>query len=531
MPVVFLVTFFAWPVAAILREGLWTGGRLDLAAFGDVVADPYLRHVAWFTLGQAVLSTVLTLVVALPGAYVLARYRFAGRSVVRALVTVPFVLPTVVVGTAFLAVLGPGGPLGSLGLRGTVWAILIAHVFFNYAVVVRTVGGLWAHLDPAVEDAARTLGAGPLRLFRQITLPLLAPAIAAAGSIVFLFTFTTFGVVLVLGGPRTTTLDVEIWRQTTQLLDLRVAAVLAVLQLVAVAAVLVVQNHLVRRRTVRLRLRPEAVVARRPTTPWARALVAANLALMAVLLGAPLAVLVERSVSTPSGYGLAWYRDLGVRAPTSTLFVPPAEAIRNSLAFAVLATVLAVTVGGCAAVVVARRRGLASQGLEAFVLLPLGTSAVIVGFGFLVALDTPPLDLRSRPILIPIAHALVGIPFVVRLLVPVIEAIDHRLREAATVLGAPPRRVWREIDLPLTARTGLVAAGFAAAVSLGEFGATAFIARPDTPTVPVAIVRLLGRPGPANVGQAMALSVILMALTAVVILAVERFRLGDLGEF
>ena len=99
------------------------------------------------------------MLVALPGAYVLARYEFPGRRVVRALVTVPFVLPTVVVGSAFVGLLGPGGPLAGLGLDQTVWAILVAHVFFNYAVVVRTVGGLWSHLDPRQEEAARMLGA------------------------------------------------------------------------------------------------------------------------------------------------------------------------------------------------------------------------------------------------------------------------------------------------------------------------------------------------------------------------------------
>ena len=141
---------------------------------------PALRHVIWFTVWQAALSTVLTLAVALPGAYILTRYDFPGRRIVRALVTVPFVLPTVVVGTAFAALLGSGGPLAGLGLDQTVWAILIAHVFFNYAVVVRTVGGLWSHLDPHQEEAARMLGAGRWRAFRAVTLPALRPAIATA---------------------------------------------------------------------------------------------------------------------------------------------------------------------------------------------------------------------------------------------------------------------------------------------------------------------------------------------------------------
>ena len=119
------------------------------------------------------------MLVALPGAYVFARYRFPGKSLLRTLATVPFVLPTVVVGTAFLALIGPGGLLG-VHLDGTIWAILAAHVFFNYAVVLRTVGGLWSHLDPRLEEAARMLGAGRWRTFTRVTLPLLRPALAAA---------------------------------------------------------------------------------------------------------------------------------------------------------------------------------------------------------------------------------------------------------------------------------------------------------------------------------------------------------------
>jgi thiamine transport system permease protein len=162
--------------------------------------------------------------------------------------------------------------------------------------------------------------------------------------------------------------------------------------------------------------------------------------------------------------------------------------------------------------------------MDVLLMLPLGTSAVTVGFGFLIALDDPPLDLRTSVLLVPIAHAIVAIPFVVRAMVPVLRSIDPRLRDAASVLGASPARVWREVDLPVVSRAIAIAAGFAAAISLGEFGATLFIARPDTPTLPVAIYRLLGRPGSANFGQAMALSTVLMVITMLVVLAVERVR-------
>ena len=146
----------------------------------------------------------------------------------------------------------------------------------------------------------------------------------------------------------------------------------------------------------------------------------------------------------------------------------------------------------------------------------------MLGFGFVLAFDEPPLELRGSPSLVPIAQALVAAPFVVRILAPALRSIDERVREAAAVLGASPARFRREIDLPLVLRAFGVAAGFAFAISLGEFGATVFVARADWPTVPVAIFRFLGRPGAVNAGQAAALSVVLMALTAAAVLVAER---------
>ncbi len=515
LPLAFLTVFFVWPVATIIGKGVGAEG------FREVFTDERLRGIAWFTLWQATVSTLLTLAIALPGAYVLSRYRFFGRSTVRALVTVPFVLPTVVVGAAFSRILPHR-------FDHTVWAILIAHVFFNYAVVVRVVGGLWANLDPRLAESASVLGAPRWRSMLEIDLPLLAPAIAAAGAIVFLFTFTSFGVVLLLGGPRHSTLEVEIYRQTAELLDLQVAAALALVQLVAVVALLLVTTRMQSRLAVqrRMRRRDETTITVR--TRGQRALLGANFAVMLVLLGLPLLALVERSFAVPGGHGLTWYRQLGSTG-TSGLFVPPTEAIRNSLVFAMIATVIATVIGGLASIAIGGRHTRAW--FDVGLMLPLGVSAVTIGFGFLITLDRPPLDLRAKAILIPIAQALVALPFVVRSVVPVLRSIDDRLREAAAVLGASPSRTWREIDLPLVSRALAVGAGFAFAISLGEFGATVFVARPDTPTLPIAIFRLLGRPGASNYGQAMAMATILMVLTVLCVLVFERARLGDLGEF
>ncbi len=484
----------------------------------------------WFTLWQAVVSTVLTLLVGMPAAYVVARYEFPGRRLFRAFVTVPFVLPTVVVATAFLALLRPGGPLAFLHWQRGVGPMLAAHVFFNVAVVVRTVGGFWANLDPRREDAARMLGASRLRVFRSVTLPLLAPALLAAATIVFLFTFTSFGVALLLADPAHATVEVEVYRQAIELFDLPVAAALAFVQIIAVLAVLSVMARAQERRGVTQRLVAAAHTARRPRGRQ-RWFVATVVGMTALGLGVPLAVLVSRSFHVGGRWSLSSYRALSSSASTSTLFVSPWTAVRNSLLFAIVATALALVIGGLAATAIASRPGRATRTADVLLMLPLGTSAVTVGFGFLLAFDAPPLDLSTSWFIIPIAHAIVAIPFVIRIVVPALRSIDPRLRDAAAMLGASPRRVRLEVDAPIVARAFAVAAAFCAAVSLGEFGATLFIARPDTPTVPVAIQRFLTRPGELNVGQSLAMATILMALTGFVVFAIERVRVIDGGEF
>jgi thiamine transport system permease protein len=255
-----------------------------------------------------------------------------------------------------------------------------------------------------------------------------------------------------------------------------------------------------------------------------------NVLLMSLFLFTPLLALVLRSFSTPSGLSTDYYRALSSNPRESVLFVPPLEAVGNSLVFALATTVLAVLLGLTAAYLLARREWRFARWLDPVFMLPLATSAVTLGFGYIITLDEPPLNLRASPILIPIAHTLVAMPFVVRSVLPAIRAIAPSIPEAARVLGADSFAVWRLIDLPLIRRGMIVGATFAFTVSMGEFGASLFIARPDTPTMPVVIYRLLGQPGALNYGQAMAMSALLMAVCAASFIAIERLRTPGVGE-
>lgn len=531
VPLVFLAIFFLLPIGGMLQRGFFTDGALDLSAFGETLASPRIQRLAWLTVAQASIASVVSVLLGVPVAYCLYRLRLPGSGLLRAVVALPFVLPTVVVGVAFRTLLSEGGPLGFLGLDGTWTAIILGLVFFNISIVARTVGASWQGLDSRAEESAAALGASPLTVFRTVTLPALRPTIMSAASVVFLFCSTAFGVVLTMGGLRFGTIETEIYLQTAHFLDLKTAAVLSVLQLVVVLGLLALIGRTRRVRTANPAVR---VVRRRPRRgEWP---VLTVLALVVAFLVIPIAALAVRSLQRGGEWTLANYAALNDVDANSALLVPVTQALRASVIIAVNATVIAVVLGLLVAFVVSRAT--ASRGgrravkvFDAAFMLPLGVSSVTVGYGFYITLNQPPLDLRTSSVLIPIAQATVALPLVVRTLTPALQQVDDRLRQAAMVLGASYFRAMLTVDLAVIWRPLLAAAGFAMAVSMGEFGATSFLARSDNPTLPVVIYRLISRPDAESFGMAMAASVVLSVVTVAIMGLVERLRVEAVGTF
>lgn len=554
-PILFLLLLFFYPLASILRVGFSRAEGGALVPFLEVLGSPSQLGVLWFTIWQAALSTALTLIIGLPGAYLLARFQFRGRTLLRALTGIPFVMPTLVVAAAFNALLGTNGWLNiglmelfdlaapPIQISNSLIAILLAHIFYNTTIVLRMVGDFWSHLDPRITRAAQVMGANRWQVLRHITLPMLMPAILTAALLVFIFDFSSFGVILILGGPRFATLEVEIYYQTISLYNLPVASALSVLQLACNLALTGAYTRLSARLSRPLSLKPRVFTQRRIMGWRTRLFAAMTITLLLCLLVAPLAALATRSITrlqpergqrqtVSPGLTLDFYRQLAVNPQQSHFYSSPTTAIGISLGYAAATVLLALALGLPAAWALARDRdALASRIFDPLLMLPLGTSAVTLGLGFIVALGRLPFDLRTSPLLVPLAHTLVAFPFVVRSLTPALGSIQPRLRQAAAVLGASPGMVLLRIDLPLVGRALLVAASFAFSISLGEFGATAVISRPEYPTVPVMIYRFLSQPGATNYGQALALSTILMLVCGGSMLAIERFRIADVGEF
>ena len=534
LPLSFLLFAFFLPLSKILAL------TIDTSAFTPEslqIASRALR----FTFYQAALSTILTLLLGLPSAYLFARYDFRGKSILRALTAVPFMLPTVVVAAGFNALLGPHGlahilfPFATFQFIGTFSAILVAHVFYNTTIIIRIVGSAISSLDPKLEQAARSLGADSFRVWWNVTLPLLRPSILASLLLVFLFDFTSFGVVLLLGASRFSTLEVEIYFQAVRQLNLPVAALLAVIQLICTLVLSILYTHVAARSTTQLT--PRAAPILKPGNILEKILIAAFILLLSSFFILPLASLPVRSLFRSEadrgqrgdiqyGFTTDYYSELFINRRDSVFYVPPVQAAVNSLGYAGATVVLSLILGFPAAVALARPTRM-EKFLDPLIMLPLGSSAVMLGLGFILSYGR----LLASPLLIPFAHTLIALPFVIRTLQPAIVSIPQRLRQAAASLGASPFEVWKNIDFPILRRATLAASTFAFTISLGEFGATLLISRPEYPTIPVAIDRFLSQPGGLNYGQAMAMATILMVLTTVSILIVEKIRLPNTGEF
>jgi thiamine transport system permease protein len=536
IPLAFLIVAFFYPLSRIFALTLdpqaLTSQNLLLVS-----------RVLLFTFYQATLSTLFTLLLGLPSAYLFARYDFRGKSILRALTAVPFMLPTVVVAAGFSALLGPRGliqtlfPFFSFPFVGTLTAILIAHVFYNTTIIIRVVGNALSSLDPKLEAAARSLGADTFRVWWNVILPILRPSILAASLLVFLFDFTSFGVILLLGGSQFATLEVEIYLRVLRLPNLPLAALLSIIQLVCTLLISLLYTRVVTRSTIQTTPRSAASNIRKLKTLREKIIITSFALLLTSFFLLPLSALPFRSLfrleadrgqrgEVQYGFTADYYTELFVNRRGSVFYVPPIQATANSLGYATGTVILSLVLGFPAALALAKPTRL-ERVLDPLIMLPLGSSAVMLGLGFIISFGA----WLTSPLLVPFAHTLVALPFVIRALQPAIASIPERLRQAASTLGASPLEVWKNIDLPILRRATLAAATFAFTISLGEFGATLLISRPEYPTIPVAIERFLSQPGGLNYGQAMAMATILMLITIISILLIEKFRIPGSGEF
>jgi len=546
LPVLFLVVFFYGPIANLLREGLTKDGAFSLEFLWTVLTDDYFRYVILFTLWQALLSTLASIALGLPLAFILTHYDFPLKRVARALTIVPFVLPAITVALGFALLFGRNGYLNQLlmhlfGLSEpplpimySLTGIVLAHAFYNAPIITRTVHAAWERIDPRYEESARALGASRFSVFKDITLPLILPGLLSGAALVFIFCFLSFPIVLSVGGGRFSTIEVEIYtrvvtRLDPQFVNYKIGAALALVGLVLSLAVTYLYLRLqggLARQTEQLRPRPTAPLFAgvrdllRPT----KLLVWLYVLCSVILFVGPVVAIVVDSLREETAEGarwtLRWYSYIFTPNYEALVGDSPLRAIVNSLIFGLGATAIAVPLGLIFAYVIARLHWAGRRLFDTLLMAPLATSSIVLAFALLRAFNAPPLRLVGTATAVIIAHAVIIFPFIVRALVPILESLDVRLTEMARSLGAGRFRVLRDIELPLVA-TGLIAgAVFAFALSLGEMSATLMLARPGLSTMPVAVYRFLSQ---HSLGAPSAMSVVMIAVSAIAFILLERW--------
>ena len=556
---------FYYPTATVLVEAVVVDGVVTLAVFAEVLTDPFYfgelarllsgespvavarallspdrrLGIVGFTAYQAVLSTIASVALGLPAAYLLARFEFPGRRTLRSLTIVPFVLPSIMVAVGFVATFGDNGTLNAaltaLGLPPvdllfTLEAVVIAHAFYNAPLVARVTTAAWESVDASAVETARSLGAGPVRAFVDVVAPQVYPAVLTGAALTFVFTFGTFPIVLALGGFQLATVEVFVYRLVRDL-SYAEAAALAIVELVVSLGVLLAYLRYEARNGTRTRgARPLPRRSLVPPAPTLRELLpraglAAYVLVAGVIFLAPIASMILASATGGDGaLTLEHYRFLIERQQTGAAFqVRPWPAIRNSLAFAAAATLLALPMGVVVAVLTTRRyRG--RTRVDAAAMAPLAVSGIIVGLGLLRGLvfGVEVAGWRiaaSGAVAIVVAHAVSGYPFVVRTVSPGLSGLDRSLVESARALGASRARVIRDVELPLVWPAVVAGAAFAFAISIGEFTSTVVLATgADAYTMPVAIERFIGR----RLGPATAMGVVLLVVTGLSFVVIER---------
>jgi len=498
-PIFFIFAFIVAPVLNIFVSSLQFESL-------NLLRTEAIRNVVWFTTWQSLVSTALALTVALPLAFVTANFKFKAQRLTTSLISMPFILPSIVVGVAFLQIL-PNN------FHRTAFALILAHVYFNFGFASRLISARWLQIHPHLDDAARTLGASPLKLFRTLTLPLLSKAITNAALIVFTLCFTSYGVVRVLGGPSRSTLETEIYFRAMQLGDVSGAMLLSALQVVIIALLFVVTTKASSKKFEQS-TRPTISRQKSLQTRKQKVIAATIISIATLFAIVPVLAIALKSINTNSRFTTTAWR---------TVFTSPeiAQSITKTLIYAVIAMSLATLLGLLSACSVAYNNNF--RFISGLTTLPIVISAVSIGLGIIITFDTQPFDWRGAQLMLPLAHTLVALPLVMRIISPVLQAIPDSLRQASSVLGASPRQTWLNIDFKIIRRAAISAAAISATVSIGEFGASSFLARRGAETLPVMISRLLSRPGDSLQSQAFALATLLVMFSLAMIFVVDSF--------
>jgi thiamine transport system permease protein len=537
LTLLFLVPLCFTLSGAFLREGTFTFSRIV-----QTFTSAYTVRIMLFTLTQATLSTLASLVFGLPGAYLLANYSFRGKRLIKAVSTVPFVIPSILVVLGFVIFFGNNGFLNRflmalfnleeppLKILYSFTAIILAHTFFNFPIVMNLVSSYWEHMDTHCEMAAWTLGAGKTKTFWTITLPRLMPAILSAASLVFLFCFNSFAIILVLGGgPQYTTMEVEIYRLARMSMDIGSAAAMSIFSILVTSTILLwynaMQKSLSKSESYTVSKRK---LEKRPASVAGKIFALLYSLFCAIFILGPIGSILVRSFmssstrSGPESFSLKWYRQLFALDRGTGHMGSALEALQNSLGIALLVALLTVPIALTLSTAI-RRKGKLSGTLELFGMLPMTVSSVIVGLGYYIISSRIRGGNNVGYTLVVLAHMVIAIPFALRTILPEYRKIPNSYIQCALTLGATPLKTFLSIEIPLLKGALLTGGIFAFALSMGEINATLTLANSSIVTLPIVMYRLIGS---YNFQGACALGSVLILVCAIVF-SVSELAKGD----
>ena len=520
-PVLFVLVLFYWPLGKIISIGVSS----------NWIAI-YLQHstlqAIWFTIWQSALSTIISLLIGIPGAYILYRKKFRGQMFLRALITVPLVLPSIVVAIVFASFRAEHEIYKQLGMgfffENSIYWIIGAHVFINYSLIVRSIGGVWANLDNETEEAAELAGAGRLRTLLAISLPQLKPAIVAASALVFLFCFSSYGIILILGGGLVHSIETEIASAALQYLDIQKASALAVMQTVFTIVAFTVSETIARHPVGIEQVDESTHKPAIDKRDWLAVGITGTVVIG--LISIPILLVLAKAFTFDGALSLANFTNLLGRGDRDVLNISVWQATLNTLRNVGVSASISVVLGATVSYLLSRnhksrRIRVTNRVFDVMFLLPVGISSVVLGFGYLVTFGSGILPIRSSWLVLPLVQALIATPLVIRLIYPALISIGDDQREAAELAGANSSQIWWQIETGIIRNVIVTAIGFAVIASIGEFGAASLLAYGDQATLPTILYALISRPGEQNFGMAMAVCAILIALTFVLVFSVS----------
>lgn len=513
VPLCFLLAVAVAPVGRLLWEAGTSAGTGDgTTELGWLTwwQDDYLRWRFVWSLAQAGLTCVLAFLFGLPIAWVLARFDFPGRAAALRLLMLPFVMPTLVAAMGVLAIWGvrgvPGQWLAEHGwdLSESPWLLIYGNLFFNLCLVIRAGVDALENVSASRVAAARSLGASPWRAFWRVEWPAIAPWLASALCLVFLYCFSGLGLALVLGGHRYATVEVEIYTLVAHELELQQAGVLAVSMLFVTGVIALAYAAIERKLAAPGRIVP--VMRRAAGGSLERMAIGVAMLVLLLVCGAPLLVIAWRA-ALAFGSGAGW----SVLGDPQT-WLAMGNTLRFTLAAVVMATLLGLlhALAGHALEEQRLRESAAPWGVvwRAAGYLPYVVSSVTVAFGLLLLYP----QWSASLVMLMAAYTLLAYPFVARSITAGLDSMPRQYLQAARTLGASPWRAWWRVSLPLLQPALRRGVAFAAATALGEFAVTLFLSRPEWTTLTTLIYQHLGRPGAANLETALVLAFVLMVL-------------------